>query len=310
MNKIKFSIIIPAFNVELFIEDCIKSVLIQNFKNWECIIVNDGSVDNTLNIIKEVTGSDNRFIIKNQKNSGPIIARQNAISYSNGEYLLFLDSDDRLVPDALYKLNNFLIKKSPDILFFNLFGDWAGKIRKLSLPYDKDNINMLKLLFNGKLPGWLHSKIIKREYWTKINIKTISDAYVMEDVLITTQLLINKPSTDKIIDYIYIYCRNNDNSLTGKNNGYNITPISMPNLILIEDILKENKILKYLNYEYGKMIMKKKIFYIQSRQLKEGINILPYYHKKIKYYPNNIKSIFYFIIFNLFNFFLLFKKNV
>ena len=93
-NNPKISIIIPIFNSEEFINECLNSLIRQTFKNFEVICINDDSNDNSLTILKEFEKKDERIHIFSQKNTGAGIARNVGMEKSKGEYLLFLDSDD------------------------------------------------------------------------------------------------------------------------------------------------------------------------------------------------------------------------
>lgn len=98
------SFIIPIYNAENSIKACIKSIQAQNFKNIEIICVNDGSTDNSLVILKELKSKDNRIKIINQTNSGAFQARKSGILASTGDYIMFVDSDDRLCNKETCKL--------------------------------------------------------------------------------------------------------------------------------------------------------------------------------------------------------------
>ena len=100
----KYSVIIPVYNTEKYLEQCLESVINQTLKDIEIICVNDGSTDNSLNILQEYQAKDNRIKIINQENSGAGKARNTGIENSNCEYLYFLDSDDYIEPNALEKL--------------------------------------------------------------------------------------------------------------------------------------------------------------------------------------------------------------
>lgn len=101
-SKIKFSIITPTYNRGKFLHTCVNSVLNQEYSNWELIIVDDGSTDNTEEIIKSF--NDNRIKYYHKENEERSVARNFGIKKANGDYLLFLDSDDFLPLDALTKL--------------------------------------------------------------------------------------------------------------------------------------------------------------------------------------------------------------
>lgn len=110
----KFSIIIPVYNVEKYIKKCLDSVFSQSYKDYEVIIINDGSTDKSMDIAKEYNVK-----IINQKNKGQSAARNNGIKHATGDYLIFLDSDDYWEKDLLKELNKSL-KNKPDVIRFQI----------------------------------------------------------------------------------------------------------------------------------------------------------------------------------------------
>lgn len=120
----KVSIIIPCYNVELFIKDCIKSILTQNLveKEFEIIIVNDGSTDQSLKIAEELAKNIVNIIVYSHENKGLGGARNTGIENAVGEYVLFLDADDRLLPGVLPKLLDLAKINDLDILEFSAQG--------------------------------------------------------------------------------------------------------------------------------------------------------------------------------------------
>ncbi len=105
-NQSLVSIMMPAYNAELFIQSAIESIISQTYNNWELIIINDGSTDQTENIIKNF--EDSRIQYYHQENKGEAAARNLALSKTKGEYVAFLDSDDKYLPDFLEKTVAFL----------------------------------------------------------------------------------------------------------------------------------------------------------------------------------------------------------
>lgn len=109
MEKGKVSIIVPCFNQAKYLPETLDSVLAQTYLNWECVIVNDGSPDNTEEIAKRYLDKDARFRYVRQENKGLASARNTGISNSDGEYILPLDSDDIILPAYVEKaINRFL----------------------------------------------------------------------------------------------------------------------------------------------------------------------------------------------------------
>ncbi|QIZ60560.1 glycosyltransferase family 2 protein [Acinetobacter indicus] len=105
-----FSVVIPLYNKQYSIEKCINSVLNQKFKNFELIIVNDGSSDNSLEIAKKTCNNNRDIEIKfiNQENQGVSIARNNGVNHSKFDYICFLDADDEWTSDFLLDMNNLI----------------------------------------------------------------------------------------------------------------------------------------------------------------------------------------------------------
>ena len=103
MNSSLVSIITPSFNSSRFIKETIASVQAQTYSYWEMLITDDGSTDNSLEIINEICDKDSRIRLFSIENSGPAVARNNSIRHAKGKYLAFLDSDDLWMPDFLRK---------------------------------------------------------------------------------------------------------------------------------------------------------------------------------------------------------------
>ena len=106
------SIITPCYNGEKYISETIESVIAQTYPNWEMIIIDDGSKDNSLKIAMEYAQKDNRISVFQQPNGGSASARNNGIRRSNGQYIALLDADDLWLPDFLENQISFMIEKN------------------------------------------------------------------------------------------------------------------------------------------------------------------------------------------------------
>lgn len=116
----KISLIIPVYNAEKYLRKLFDSILAQKYENYEIIVIDDGSNDGSLNILKEYARRCHNIKIKSIENSGPGIARKTGYELSSGDLLFFIDSDDRLLRnDVLLKINKLYTKYNFDILFFN-----------------------------------------------------------------------------------------------------------------------------------------------------------------------------------------------
>ena len=120
MDNKKFSIIVPVYNAEKYIEKCVKSILAQTYKNWELIIVNDGSTDHTDDICRYLHDQERRiqYIIK--KNEGVSKARNVGVNVARGDILLFVDADDWVEPDMLEMIADAW-QPETDLLMFGYY---------------------------------------------------------------------------------------------------------------------------------------------------------------------------------------------
>lgn len=164
MEKPKFSIIVPVYNTEKYLKRCLDSIRKQTFKNYEVIIVNDGSTDNSSDIISKYP-----FKIINQKNQGLSMARNNGVKESSGEYLIFLDSDDYIEKDLLREINNSL-SNNPDLIRYQIkevFDDKSDVSYEEDSFENKDGVEAFKLItkYHFVENAWAYA--IKREFYLK-----------------------------------------------------------------------------------------------------------------------------------------------
>lgn len=160
------SIVIPAYNAGMFIAETIDSVLAQTYSNWELIIVNDGSTDNTLQIIEKYSATDKRISFITKQNTGVSDTRNTGIEKVKGEFIAFLDADDVWLPNNLEKKIHCLMKDQKiDFVFSNMLkADRYLKDQTLA-PKGKDT-NILEdlLLWNGEvIPGPSSNLVVRKK---------------------------------------------------------------------------------------------------------------------------------------------------
>lgn len=114
-NTPEISIIIPVYNVGKYLHECLDSVRSQTFKSWECILVDDGSTDNTPEICDDYAACDDRFHVLHKKNSGQADSRNIALRMSSGKFVAFVDGDDWIEPDMLSVLYDTIVGNNADI---------------------------------------------------------------------------------------------------------------------------------------------------------------------------------------------------
>jgi glycosyltransferase involved in cell wall biosynthesis len=133
------SIIVPVYNVEKYVYQCVKSIFAQSFKNWELILVNDGSTDNSGFICDELSIKDSRVKVVHQKNAGVSIARNNALNIANGDYITFIDSDDWIEEDYLLSFMKYSLSDD-SIVCQSVLYDYEHKIDKVAWRSDVEYI--------------------------------------------------------------------------------------------------------------------------------------------------------------------------
>ncbi len=117
----KVSVIVPVYNVERYIEKCLLSIKNQTLSDFECLIINDGTKDNSIEVAKKVVCNDSRFKFFDKENGGLSDARNYGIEKASGEYLCFIDSDDYIAPDLLELTYNMGKENNSDIVCFDMY---------------------------------------------------------------------------------------------------------------------------------------------------------------------------------------------
>ena len=255
MNNDLISIIVPVFNCEKYIEDCLDSIINQTNKNIEIILVNDGSTDSSERICREYQKKDNRIKIINQKNKGAAAARNNGLDNVNGNYIMFVDSDDVLNQNIVDYLLNLLKMHNADIaLCRNMeFLDNIDNYNESNKYYVLNNIEAVKKLNNSNdITLALWGKLYKKELFYDKRLPLIKTS---EDNLITYKLF----TESKIIvasENQYYYNRKNEGSLT-RNTSYFDLNLLYEGIKVIEYVKStipseyENAIYKYLILTIG-----------------------------------------------------------
>lgn len=199
MKNSLISIIIPVYNVEKHIAKCIQSLLDQTYENFEAIIVDDGSPDNSIKIAKELAGNDSRFIFLEKENGGQGSARNMGIDYSKGLYLAFLDSDDYIESQYLEKTYEQMIEGNADICTcdVNVIEDNAiSYIIKNNVDeyYSKNDF----LLCLGTVTSFMWDKLFKKELFDGMrfdeSIRTYEDSHFVFRLIFNKKIVsINQP---------------------------------------------------------------------------------------------------------------------
>lgn len=224
-GKFKVSIIVPVYNVEDFLIECLDSICGQKFSDIEIICVNDGSTDNSQKILNNYSKNDDRIKIINQKNCGLGCARNTGLKYANGEYIAFIDSDDYISRDyvellydnmilnssdvaiskiARFENNDEIIYSMPAFPLEEIFKD--VDFNKFTFNYKNIKMHILNTSFSAVI------KMYKKEFLDKFNLK-FPQGIAFEDVLFHVQSLLNASKISFVPEFLYYYRLSNENSI-------------------------------------------------------------------------------------------------
>ena len=238
----KISVIVPVYKAEKYLYHCVDSILAQTFTDFELILVNDGSPDNSGSICDKCAQKDNRIKVIHKKNGGSNSARKEGFIHSSGRYLVFLDSDDTLTDIALSILYNNItqgydvvkggivkVNQKDEIISTECFRISEGIIE------GKENI--IKNIFNGDIAPYLCGSIYKRELFTADIFNKSIDARISfgEDWLTNLLIADNIQKILCIKDVVYNYFVNS-NSIT------NSQVVSIEYIKRVEKVIREEGI--------------------------------------------------------------------
>ena len=258
-DKFKISIIIPVYNSEKYLDKLLESIISQTYKNYEIILIDDGSTDNSLQKIKSYEKENNFIKYLSIKNSGPGVARKKGFEISTGDILIFVDSDDFIPNKKVFqRIIEIYEKEKFDILLFNVKVIKNGQ-EIIASPFMNKKIKTgkinVKYLTKNRIAPALWYKVfvkekMKNEYFC--NYKNFEDFY-------TTYLYLNECKNFYYTDEVFYYSnRDNENSISKKRNADTLSKTV--------DLLKETY--DKCKNEYKFIISKTMtVFYIDLRRL-------------------------------------------
>jgi len=214
MNKL-LSVIIPIYNAENYIEDCIESVLMQTYQKMEIVLVDDGSKDKSGLICDRYGESDERVIVIHQENKGPMYARRAGLLVAKGEYIGFVDSDDTIEANMYERLIDVLEEESADVIHSGYVSKTQNSIDFSREVIDKENaIDLLeRVLLHGDITPSIWSKVYKREYINRAFEEVFDETIFGEDMVCLVALLFTNPKIVLLNEAFYNY-RVRSNSLS------------------------------------------------------------------------------------------------
>lgn len=249
-NKILISVIVPVYNAEQFLDQCIDSIINQSFRDFEVVIVDDGSTDNSLNICKDYAKIDNRVKVIHQANGRQTKARKTGLAASKGEYVYFVDSDDWLEPQLLEIAYNAVKKDKSDVVIFDAFFNYNKKQIPVSQPilsgvFDKKGLIKKiypKMIYSGRffyfgVYAAMWPKLMKRSIVVPNMVNVDEKIKLGEDGVTSFAVMLDAKKVSILKgEHLYHY-RDNNASLTRSYCPYQFDSV----LLLIKTLRKISK---------------------------------------------------------------------
>ena len=189
MQSPSVSVIVAAYNAEKYIRRCLDSLLAQTMKDFELIVVDDGSVDTTAAIVDEYAGQDARVKVIHKPNGGVASARQAGLDAAKGEYTIHADADDWVEPDMLEEMYEMACGQKADMVicdYYEVFD--SGEKLNVQSPCPEDRLSVFGQMLNN-LAGSLWNKLIRRSCYTDFNITFEPGVNHEEDKLVCLKIL-------------------------------------------------------------------------------------------------------------------------
>lgn len=214
----KFSIVIPVYNVNNYIQKCIESLIMQTYSDFEVVFVDDGSTDGSVEIVFASIVNDKRFLIIKQDNQGVSSARNKGVMNAVGDYILFMDADDYIEADTLEQLANFIEKNDIEILTFGRIEEFEGKNRKTpynlqSKVYADGREYFNDAVLSGTYRTTVWDKVFKRSFLISNDLKFKQGLSYCEDMIYMLQCFNMAQKVAVLPLYLYHYVRYRSDSV-------------------------------------------------------------------------------------------------
>ena len=255
MEEIKISVIIPAYNVEKYINRCLESIISQTLKDIEIIVVNDGSTDSTLKKIALFMEKDERIKLINKNNEGLSCARNDGIKNAKGDYIFHVDGDDFIKNTTLEELYSYAIRKDLDVVTSDVYvykNKNDVKIMKDIEIKNKEIISAKEYLakfFNNEGTYTVCNKLWKKDLYIDNNVFHPKNISYGEDGCTVPRLIINANKIGKINKCFYYYCMNEE-SMTKKGERRKVYEY-MKGYLLVKDYFQDKNISWYKDYDFN-----------------------------------------------------------
>lgn len=282
----KISIVLPVYNGDKYLEECLNSIQNQSYKNFEVLMIDDFSNDSSAEILQKYEQRDPRFIYKrNLKNEGLSVSRNNGIQYSNGDLLFFVDADDVLDENCLNELFVLLKKYDADVSIcgFEMFVDIICPHTKSScaLVYSNDEL-MREVTLCDKIQNFAWGKLFKKDIFDGV---IFPPRRYYEDVN-TIPLVLSRAKICVFLEAPLYFYRQNPDSISKKMNSKKICDFFMSTKEKSELILSNYPhLLKNMRNSFFNLFMLRKNNKVNKTEIKEYESLKKIYKLSIKGAP-------------------------
>ena len=276
----KISVIVPVYNVEKYIKRCVDSILNQSYKNFELILIDDGSTDSSASICDEYAERYDNIKTIHKSNEGVSSARNFGLKQACGEYIAFIDSDDWIEADMAQECYAFANKQRTDILTMDYFVNVKKKecLRKQK-PKSLNPLTILHQILTEELFGSVWLRIIRKGFYDKYPTTFPEHMGYCEDVLFWAFFLQLQPKIDYLPKAFYHYVQDNNNSIT---RNYTIEKYNERKKFIYE--------LKKILPNHFKNDINMAAFYVKMEALRNGFLT---YSDYTSFEPTNLRTLLY-----------------
>lgn len=266
------SVVVPVYNVEPYLIECLESIINQTYRDLEIILIDDGSTDKSGDICDEYGKKDERIIVIHQSNQGSASAKNAGLRKSSGEYLAFVDSDDFLQEDAYEFMVKQLEEYCADIIqgcFRKVYQKFYRDVNKIIEMQILDTSEFLELFTKDWTCGLLWDKLYKRDIFKDIYFK---EGHKIDDEFFTYKGVMNSKKILRVPHYIYNYRQRISSVMFSKDSQLKIISDSLEYLsIRREEVTKSFPQLKkvYDEHYLNMLIILSKNEYINAEHIKE-----------------------------------------
>ena len=239
--NMKVSIVIPVYNAELYLEQCVRSLMMQTHQNIEYLFVDDASSDNSIHLLKSLidqysSRKDQCVIFENKENKGVAFCRRIGMKNATGDFIIQVDSDDYVALDFIEKMLKKALETQSDVVICNFSKVYKNKIKVNSSFQELERSGLIKNLLIGTAHNALWNKLVRRSIIVDENLYPDDSFRLLEDKSITFRIIYFANKVAFINESLYFY-RKRENSLTDINQRV-LMPMLKSLLVLVDDFFK------------------------------------------------------------------------